>query len=962
VSATDTPGEHLRRFLAVFTAGAERLVIELRALASPQTWGNPKTECGFFEFVAGTPPQKFADALNSLAKRPPQMQPEGIYVTLNPVNPALLARADNRLKAIRDKPISATDEDVTTRRVFLVDADPTRPGGISATDEEKAAAKLVFDGVREDLRARGWPPPMLNDSGNGYHGWYRIDLPRDDGKKVERALKALAARHNTKTATLDTSVFNPSRIAKIPGTWARKGDSRPDRPHRMARVLEVPGAVEIVPAALIEALAGETTAPKVSESIGRPGVGKLKVKVTSGKCDPVSRCRAYLAAVPGGVQGEHGSDQTFKAARIVWNDFGIDEAEGYPLLQEWNKTCKPEWPEDGPQGLKRKWSEAVAAGPGSEGRGYKLHEQNGKHTNGDGKAHKSGPGPTPADFTDTDIANGRAFVANHGEDVRFVADWGQWVAFDGRRWEVDRSETIVERLAKETAAQLATDAAEQIAKLAIDMMNASTEDERKAIKAAQHKAQQALMWAKHTQDMRAVRRMLQAARSESAICIAKGGDVFDARRDLLNCPNGTVELRTGTLREHRREDYITRLCPTRFDPNAPRTEYLAFLAKVFDGKPKVATYVRELSGYAITGEVSDQTLQIFNGDGSNGKGVLIDLWTLVLGESEYAHTAAAELLVNDGWDRHPTEKTGLRGARLVVCSETGEDGALDESKMKALTGGDTITARFMRADFFQFTPTHKLILATNHRPRIRGTDHAVWRRLRLVPFAVRFWKDADKDLDPKGDYPERFKADQQLGGRLRTEAAGVLADMVTHAVAFYRAGGVLNPPSEVTAATTDYRKAEDVIGQFFDARVDKDEKGKVKAADFYAAFKKWWEDEGYTTTKVPSPTKFGREAKRRFDHDRPSGITYRVEVLTEDKPQQSEATAAAPEQPSEPTPEGTEGSGHFPDKSRAGAREWGVNPKNASDPPYPPDAPPADPDPAEEFERRAIDHESEDSP
>jgi hypothetical protein len=165
-------------------------------------------------------------------------QPEGIYITINPVDPNLLATANNTLKS--GKITGASDEHVLIRNFFYVDVDPVRIAKISATDEEKAAALEVLNGVRIDLDEKGFLPPMVIDSGNGYHGWYPIHLPANDGGKIEQVLKALARKHNSPKAKVDTTVFNPSRICKIPGTFARKGDSLTTRPHRMCRVLEIP--------------------------------------------------------------------------------------------------------------------------------------------------------------------------------------------------------------------------------------------------------------------------------------------------------------------------------------------------------------------------------------------------------------------------------------------------------------------------------------------------------------------------------------------------------------------------------------------------------------------------------------------------------------------------------------------------------------------------------------------------
>jgi hypothetical protein len=212
------------------------LVIELRALNVPQQYGTPATMAGFFDLPTNA--MQFRQAFKSLFSSA-NGQPEGMYITINPLHPDLLARLNNRMKKQGRPSDCATDADVLHRRYILIDVDPKRRARISATDIEKACARLVFDGIRDDLRGRGWgEPALVIDSGNGFHGWYPIELPRDDDKKIERFIKWLAARHNTPAAGLDTSVFNPGRITRLPGSWNRKGDSTPDRPHRLVTTLE----------------------------------------------------------------------------------------------------------------------------------------------------------------------------------------------------------------------------------------------------------------------------------------------------------------------------------------------------------------------------------------------------------------------------------------------------------------------------------------------------------------------------------------------------------------------------------------------------------------------------------------------------------------------------------------------------------------------------------------------------
>ena len=208
-------------------------VVELRALDVRRGNGRPHTEAGFFD----------AGHLADMAKAALQVSPlaKGVYFTLNPLNPDLLARRCNRIDYASEGEL-AKDKDVLSRRWLLVDADPVRDPLISATDVEKAAARQTVEAVRDFLHARSWPEPVLADSGNGFHLLYPVELPADDGGLVERILRALAQRFDSERVKIDQKVFNPARICKLPGTWARKGDNTPDRPHRRAWLLEVPQA------------------------------------------------------------------------------------------------------------------------------------------------------------------------------------------------------------------------------------------------------------------------------------------------------------------------------------------------------------------------------------------------------------------------------------------------------------------------------------------------------------------------------------------------------------------------------------------------------------------------------------------------------------------------------------------------------------------------------------------------
>ena len=236
-------GDNLQRFLTAFVSGVgdgEPLVAEVRVLEVPEGKGWRGTYVGFFDLTSTDGPSLLWKAILPYLNAKSVLQPQGIHITLNPVTPDLIARVNHRFEKAGKKELSASAKDVLCRRWLLVDIDPKRPSGVSATDAEKAAANEVAAAVRADLASRGWPAPMVNDSGNGFHLWYRVDLPADDDGAVKNVLLSLAAKHNTPHAEIDVHCGDPIRMGKLPGTWARKGDSIPTRPHRLCQLLEVP--------------------------------------------------------------------------------------------------------------------------------------------------------------------------------------------------------------------------------------------------------------------------------------------------------------------------------------------------------------------------------------------------------------------------------------------------------------------------------------------------------------------------------------------------------------------------------------------------------------------------------------------------------------------------------------------------------------------------------------------------
>lgn len=306
---------------------------------------------------------------------------------------------------------------------------------------------------------------------------------------------------------------------------------------------------------------------------------------------------------------------------------------------------------------------------------------------------------------------------------------------------------------------------------------------------------------------------------------------------LINVLNGTIDLRTGVLRSHNRDDMITMLAPVNYLPDAKCPVFEKTLREIFADDDAVIGFLQRFLGYSLTGVTSEQKILIPWGDGSNGKGTILNQVQDILGD-EYCGSAAPKLLENTKTDRHPTEIADLYGKRLVIASETEEGAQLREAFLKLATGGDKLKGRFMHQDFFEFDPTHKFVLQTNHKPEVKGSDYAVWRRLMLLPFEVIF---GDQHAIASGE--ATMIKDLDLQNRLATEREGIFAWMVRGCRDWQRDG--LNAPPKVLAATDSYRVEQDRIGQFVEEQCSFDRSLNSERAFVYECYKTWAYKNGY---------------------------------------------------------------------------------------------------------------------
>lgn len=420
--------------------------------------------------------------------------------------------------------------------------------------------------------------------------------------------------------------------------------------------------------------------------------------------------------------------------------------------------------------------------------------------------------------TDLDVASS-LLVAKHLDAIRFAHGIG-WLAWDGARWERDTRERSRE-CAKAVAQQLREDAAR-------DNDDALWKLARSLGKA------------------RGVSGLLDLARSDPRVRV----DVSELDRDAyaLNVRNGTVDLRTGVLRAHDRADLITKLAPVDFDPDARAPRFEAFLEEVLPDD-EVRGFVQRWAGYAATGVIRDHVLPIAFGTGANGKSTLFEVLKAVLGD--YAGGMPDGFLAEQKHEKHETDIARLRGMRLGVASETSEGRALDEAKVKKLTGGDTLTGRFMREDHFDFRPCTKFVLFTNHEPRLRGTDEGIRRRVLLVPFSVQVPAE---------------RRDPLLRDRIvDEEGAGVLAWLVRGAADWYARGERIEAPASVIAATASYHKRHDVVGRFVEECCERvatttGNSHSVTTGELFAMFTRWAADSGAGGMSVRTFTKHLDEA------------------------------------------------------------------------------------------------------
>ncbi len=418
----------------------------------------------------------------------------------------------------------------------------------------------------------------------------------------------------------------------------------------------------------------------------------------------------------------------------------------------------------------------------------------------------------------TEAGAAERFARLHGDDLRFNHLRGCWLIWQGHRWMQDADAAVTRKA-----------------------LTFARNWQREAVKIADVERRARVFGAAMKLERRdALRGLLALGRDLKPI--ADAGNDWNSNSWVIGLLNGVLDLRSGRLRRGRREDRITMSAAVPFEAGALCPRWERFLSEIFGGDSDLIGFVHRAIGYSLTGDTSEQCLFILYGTGANGKTTFLSVVGELMGD--YAHVMPFSTIELRDRAAIPNDLAALVGRRLVTASETQDGTRLNESRVKALTGCDRMTARFLHHEFFTFQPVAKVWLAVNHKPVVRDDSHGFWRRVRLIPFT------------------QRFAVNPGLTDELRAEARGILAWAVRGCLAWQRDG--LRPPIIVAEATREYESDSDPLGVFLSEAVELDPDSEMGASELHEHYRRWAGRYGMSDAERLSATAFGRKMSERF--------------------------------------------------------------------------------------------------
>ncbi len=415
----------------------------------------------------------------------------------------------------------------------------------------------------------------------------------------------------------------------------------------------------------------------------------------------------------------------------------------------------------------------------------------------------------------TDVGNAECMELLYGDEFRYCHSRKKWLAWDGNRWKLD-TDGEAERATVETVRARRRAAASQI------------DDPDKARKA--------LSWALGSESESKRSAMLNTARILKTF--ATRVDLYDCDPMLAGVSNGVLDLKDGLRRDSQREDYITAQLGASYDTGATCPRWDQFLSEIFDGDAELIAFIQRAVGYSLTGDTREQKLFLCFGHGENGKSVFMELLSHLLGD--YAANAAFDTFDAGRRSEATNDLAALKGKRIVTVIETEDDRRLAEARVKAVTGQDKISCRFLYGEFFEYRPQFKIWMAMNHKPVISGTGHSIWRRIRLIPFTQNF----------------ENRSDKQLAAKLRDELPGILNWALAGLQAWQRDG--LGTAKAIDEATNEYRRESDLVSQWLEECTERDIDGRMPTSAAIESYMAWCKHNGY---RAPSDRVLGRRLR-----------------------------------------------------------------------------------------------------
>jgi putative DNA primase/helicase len=436
-------------------------------------------------------------------------------------------------------------------------------------------------------------------------------------------------------------------------------------------------------------------------------------------------------------------------------------------------------------------------------------------------AYFAAKAPDLTSFDNTDNGNAERVHAYAGSNFHYVTESGQWLLWDGNRWVPDKNGGMT---------RLYVSVMKLIGTQAFEMTDRS-------------RSETIVKHSFRSMDAAKVQAGLQMLKSILGVSISVND--LDADPWMIGTADGMIDLRAGIPITPDRSKLITKKIGARYDPTATCPTWEKFLHTVTNGDAELIQFLQNSVGYSLTGSTRDQCLFFLHGSGQNGKGVFSETVKRLLGD--YGQVAPESMFVMDRNQSATNDIARLAGCRMAIAAELEEGASFAESRIKKLTGGDMITARFLHQEFFDFPPTHHFWISGNHKPTIKGSDLGIWRRIRLIPFTVRI---AESEKDP------------DLAEKLAAEMSGILNWALEGCIGWQRDG--LRTPRCVTQATDQYRAEEDVIGQFLTECITEDNDVRVLMSSLYECYQAWAEGEGI---KRPMQAKaFNRQLDERGHH------------------------------------------------------------------------------------------------